>query len=100
MKLQEWIQTNNIQFRQHNIRPWGTYDLLVSTDGGTSWAGMSRSFGSRISEIEAFEMVLTENKTNDRFKTELVGWIGENRATELLKLLEEETIVHEHIHNE
>lgn len=99
MTLEQWVNQNNIQFRQHNIRPWGTYDLLVSVDGGASWAGMSRSFGSKISEIDAFEMVLTENKTSDKFRDELVHWMGQDRATELLKLYEEPG-VSEHIHNE
>jgi hypothetical protein len=90
MKLEQWINENNVQFRQHNVRPWGTYDLLVSTDGGVSWAQMPRSFGSRISEISAFEMVLTENKTNGKFRSELVNWMGQERADALLKLFEEE----------
>jgi hypothetical protein len=99
MKLEQWVKDNNIQFQQHNIRPWGTYDLLVSTDGGVSWAQMPRSFGSRISEIQAFEMVLTENKTNDRFKDELSNWLGKDRAESAIKLLEEDTIVPKYLDN-
>jgi hypothetical protein len=100
MKLEQWVKDNNIQFRQHSVRPWGTYDLLVSADGGVSWAGMPRAFGSRITEISAFEMVLTENKTDGRFRAELINWMGQERAESLLKLFEEEPIVSEHIHNE
>jgi hypothetical protein len=88
MTLTDWINEQNFQFKRNNIRPWGTYDLLVSADGGVSWVGMPRAFGSRIDEIVAFEMVLTENKTDDRFKSELIHWIGQDRATELLKIIE------------
>lgn len=91
MKLTEWVNKNNIQFQQHNIRPWGTYDLLVSTDGGVSWAQMPRSFGSRITEINAFEMVLTEKHTDDMFREQLHKWMGPELATSLLKIYEEST---------
>jgi len=104
MTLEQWIQ-NNIQFRQHNVRPWGTYELLVSQDRGVSWNHFSRPFGSRITENEAFQMVLTEMLRDDKFRTDLSNWLGEQRATELFAFFDPPTpevteSVSEHIHHE
>lgn len=100
MDLTNWIENGNFQFKRINERPWGSYELAVSADGGVSWAGFPRPFGSRWEEKSAFRELLTEATVTDIFRPQLVSWLGEDRVTELKQILGIEKNVSEHIHNE
>lgn len=118
MNLTDWINDQGFQFQKQNIRPWGTYELVVSLDGKT-WAVMPRPFGYGFTEARAFEVILTDSLHDDTFRSHLIGWLGEDRVNQIktiietpettqevdseIKLLEapkDTVIVSEHIHNE
>lgn len=87
MTVEQWIESEPFQFKRTNERPWGSYQLAVSTDGGISWGSFERSFGSRISEIEAFKLVLTDCMASDILKPQLIAWLGEIKVQHIADLL-------------
>lgn len=87
MTLKNWVQSNNIQFHRNNERPWGSYELAVSTDGGVSWATFPDTFGSRIIEIDAFERTLTKYQDDVSFKEQLSNWMSHDKVIELLDII-------------
>lgn len=100
MNLSEWIDAGNFQFRKNNERPWGSYELAVSADGGTTWAGFPRPFGNAWKEKSAFEELLIEAGLSDILRPQLIGWLGEERVNQITQILGINTNVPEHIHNE
>ena len=90
--LRDWLQTNNIQFNKINVRPWGSYELSISTDGGASWIHIQRVDGLGGNEIQAFEWLLTDNLHDDNFRRSLDQLFGEEKTTELLSLYNDEKI--------
>lgn len=98
--ITDWIETQNFQFKRINERPWGGYELAISTDGGTSWAHVPKPFGSRIDEKLAFEQLLIEAFSSDILQQQLVTWLGEERVNQIKTIIKGKPDVSEHIHNE
>lgn len=98
MNLTKWIESQNFQFQRNNERPWGSYELAASADAGVSWAGFPRTFGSRWTEKQAFEVVLTEACSSDIFRGQLIAWLGEARVNEIQHILGNNNVP-EHLHN-
>lgn len=87
--LRGWIESGNFQFRKDQEAPWGSYNLAVSHDGGNSWAGFPRRFGWGYTELQAFELLLTECVQSDTLRPQLVNWIGEEQTNTITQILSE-----------
>ena len=91
--LRGWIESGNFQYKKMNEAPWGSYDLAVSKDNGQSWAGFPRRFGWGYTELQAFEVLLTECVQSDILRPQLIGWIGEEQANTIEQILTETKVI-------
>lgn len=91
--IRGWIESGKFQFKKENEAPWGSYNLVVSHDGGASWAGFPRRFGWGYTELQAFEMLLTECAQSDILRPQLVNWIGEEQVNTITRILTETKVV-------
>jgi hypothetical protein len=87
--LRGWIESGNFQFRKDNEAPWGSYNLVVSHDNGKSWIGFPRRFGWGYTELQAFELLLTECVQSDTLRPQLINWIGEEQTNTIAQILSE-----------
>lgn len=85
--LIDWIESGSFQFKKMNVRPWGTYELSVSADNGSTWAGFQRPFGYGFTEKQAFEILLTESVQSDILRPQLLNWIGEEQTNTITQIL-------------
>lgn len=91
--IRGWIESGTFQFKKDNEAPWGSYNLVVSHDGGTTWAGFPRRFGWGYTELQAFEVLLTECIQSDILRPQLVNWLGEEQANTITQILAESITV-------
>lgn len=89
--IADWIQSN-FKFQKHNIRPWGTYELQVSTDG-VSWAHFSKPFGWGFTEIRAFEILLNDGLKDVTIRQQLESWMGKELLDQWMELNKSSDIV-------
>ena len=109
MITQDWIKSQNFQFRKINVRSYGVYELAASLDGQT-WAAFSRPFGWGFTEIEAFEIILNDIVKDVNLQQSFQQWMGEELFNEMmasasttstaLVKIEKESNVSEYIHNQ
>lgn len=84
MSINKFIESGSFQFKKLNERPWGSYEIAASIDGGKTWAGFPRTFGWGWSEKEAFEIVLKESVENHTLHDQLKRWLGTEKFSDLL----------------
>jgi hypothetical protein len=84
MILSEWIKKQNFQFQKANERPWGSYEVSVSTDG-KQWIKFPNVFGWGFSPERAFEIIMTNELARNSWHPQLKQWLGDERFGEYLK---------------
>lgn len=95
--LSEWIKEQGFLFNKRNIRPWGSYELVVSLDN-IMWVTFPRIFGYGFTPSDAFELVLTENAMDTKFRDELKSWMGEERFNKVSFILGNTKDVPKYLH--
>lgn len=90
-KIEAWSNRHNILFQGHNVRPYGSYELMISVDQGQNWTLLPQVAGAKISTFEAFEMFLTNVAGDVNVIEQVKSLIGEDKYNDLfdIKLLEE-----------
>ncbi len=113
--LYNWIVAQNFYYKKQNVRPWGTYDLLVSTDND-KWAKMPHSFGYGFTEPQALESECLSMINDENFIKFITQWLSDEKVNVIRTLIEQDlttdipissslvslpetTNVSEHIHN-
>lgn len=76
--LYNWIINQHFYYKKQNVRPWGTYDLLVSTDN-SKWAKLPLSFGYGFTEPQALEMTLISMIQDENFINFIIQWLGDEK---------------------
>jgi hypothetical protein len=102
--LENWVKKYNIQFQGHNVREWGSYELMMSIDNGQNWILLPQIAGSRLSTIQAFELLLINAKDDVNFNNQLRQLLGDSRMNDLITVEEptpsEAEIVPKHLYIE
>ena len=86
-KIEQWIQETGIHMAKANERPWGSYELALSTDG-QKFVMTGDVYGYGFTLPHATTETLTKlavNGTNEQFKQ----WLGNERLEQLQEFINE-----------
>lgn len=91
-KIKEFVESRGLRFGEINVRPWGSWDLIVFVPGKPYVAHINQTFGFGYTldqGVATFFKRVVNNELDSNMMKGVVDYIGQDIIDEVSKIVKE-----------